>query len=219
MTVKANSLPYTPVEYIVTDGSCYIRPGTNGITGTPPRSSEIKVLMGSNTACSLLASFLKSSGTDSKQFALARYNVYKYATYSYYSNYGSNDVTTSVAYSIDNNKPFIVKTDLKKGSQHISVKQENSDEWTTTTKTSTNRVSSTYALVIFGAYRNSRYEDLAPSGTRLYYCKIYSDETYTTLVFDGVPCLYNGAYGLWDKVSDSFFGNKASSGAFTGPAI
>lgn len=209
-------LPYTPVEYIVTDGSCYILPGS-AFAATPPKSCEMKVKMGSNTGCSLLAGFVASSGSNNKQFALARcYN--KCACFSYYANYGSGDGMPSVSYSIDNDLPFIVKTDIKKGTQHISVKQENSESWTTVSKANNNSVSSTYVFAILAAYRNSQYEDKAPAGTRLYYCKIYGDAAYTNLVFDGVPCLYNGEYGLWDKVSDTFKGNANSTGAFSGPS-
>lgn len=210
----APPLPYTPVEYIVTDGNCYI---TTGKVATPPKSSEIKVKMGSNTACGLLSGWMAASGSNSKLFALARYNVNKVATFSYYTSYGSLDGMPSVAYSIDNDLPFIIKTDIKKGTQHISVKQEDSDSWTTVSKSNNNSVSSTYGLVIFAAYMDGQYSTLAPAGTRLYYCKIYNDETYTTLIFDGVPCLYNGEYGLWDKVSDSFKGNSGS-GTFSGPS-
>lgn len=207
---------YAPVEYIQTDGNCYILPG-NAFAATPPKSSEIKVKMGSNTACSLLAGFLASSGSNSKQFALARYNSAKYATFAYYNTYGSQDGMPSVSYSIDNDKPFIVKTDSKKGSHNISVKQENSESWTTATKSNNNTVSSTYLFCLLGAYRNGGYEDLAPNGTRLYYCKIYSDNTYGGLVFDGVPAYYNGQYGLWDKVSGTFKANSGS-GTFSGPS-
>lgn len=207
---------YAPVEYIETDGNCYILPGS-AFAATPPKSSEIKVKMGSNTSCSLLAGWMASSGSNNKQFALARcFN--KCACFSYYTNYGSADGMPSVSYSIDNDLPFIVKTDIKKGTQHISVKQENSESWTTATKSNNNTVSSTYLFCIFGAYRNSHYEDLAPNGTRLYYCKIYSDNTYGGLVFDGVPAYYNGQYGLWDKVSGTFKANSGS-GTISGPSI
>ena len=213
-TTPPTPLPYTPVDYIVTDGACYINTAKYA---SPPRSSEIKDLMGDNTACSLLSGFLKSSGTDGKAFSLARYNAAKVVTFSFYSNYGSGDGMPSVEYSIDNNRPFIVKTDIKKGEQHISIKQENSDSWTTVSKSNTNNVSSTYNLRIFSAYRNGQEEAFAPAGTRLYYCKIWEDETYTTLLRDFVPCLYQGEYGLWDKVSNTFFGN-AGSGTFSGPS-
>lgn len=207
-------LPYTPVEYIVSDGACYI---DAHLFATPPRSCEMKVKMGSNTACSLLAGWMAASGSNAKQFALARYNAAKCITFAYYNTYGSSDGMPSVAYSIDNDRPFIVKTDIKKGSQHISVKQEDSDSWTTVTKTNNNNVSSEWNLRIFSAYRNGQDETIAPAGTRLYYCKIYSDATYTTLHRDFVPCIYQGEYGLWDKVSDTFFGNSGS-GTFSGPS-
>lgn len=213
-------LPYTPVEYIVTDGNCYILPG-GGFAATPPKSCEMKVKMPTSftqsTVFSLLAGYLVASGSNAKAFALARY-YNKTIAFTYYSSYGSGDGMPSIAYSLDNDKPFIIKNDIKKGSQHVSVKQENSDSWTTVAKANNNNVSSSYQFAILAAYRNSQYEDKAPSGTRLYYCKIYSDETYTNLVFDGVPCLYNGEYGLWDKVSDTFKGNANSTGAFSGPS-
>ena len=207
-------LPYTPVDYIVTDGACSINVGSYG---TPPRSCEIKVMMGANTTSSLLAAYVASSGTNSKAFALARYNSNKCATFSYYSNYGLSDGMPSVQYSIDNNLPFIIKTDIKKGTQHISVKQENSDSWTTVTKSNNNTVSSTTNLRLFSALYAGTNGNFAPSGTRLYYCKVYDDDSYTHLIFDGVPCLYNGAYGLWDNVANIFKGNY-ESGTLSGPS-
>jgi hypothetical protein len=212
-------LPYTPVEYIVTDGNSYILPGK---AATPPRSAEIKVQLADNSKnCSFLGGWMKGSGSDSKMFALARYlNTTKTVAFAYYNVFGASDGMPSVEYSIDNTKPFIVKSSLKKGAQSISVKQENSDSWTTVSKTDNNTVSSTYGLAIFGYYSNaqSTYGAFPPSGSRLYYCKIYDDETYTNLVFDGVPCLYNGEYGLWDKVSDSFKGSADSGHPFSGPS-
>lgn len=208
-------LPYTPVDYIETDGTAYI---TTRITGEPPRSSEIKVMLGGTAMCGILCAYTIPSGYDTKNFALLKcYN--KYAWFAHYYNYGSADGVPSVAYSVDNNKPFVVKTSIKKGAQSISVKEENSDSWVTTSKTQNSNVSSTYGLAIFNGYQNGSFSLPAPAGTRLYYCKIYSDSTYTTLVRDYVPCFYNGEYGLWDKVNDEFYGNAAASGAFTGPQI
>ena len=127
-----------------------------------------------------------------------------------HNNYASkfSEIQTDIA---------VIKNDIKKGTQHVNIKQENSDSWTTVTKSNNNTVSSTYQFCILGAYRNGGYEDFAPDGTRLYYCKIYSDNTYGGLVFDGVPCYYNGQYGLWDKVSGTFKANSGS-GTFSGPS-
>ena len=215
MGIGDEPLPYTPVDYIVTDGACYILPGRSA---TPPQSSEIKVMMGSNpSACCLLGGWQKSSGADTKMFVHAKYYAQKAVGFSYYYNYGDADGVPSVEWSVDNAMPFIVKTSMKKGAQVINVKQDNSDSWVTYSKARTENVSSTYGIVILNGYQNSSYSLPAPSGTRLYYCKIYSDETYTNLFFDGIPCLYNGEYGLWDRVSNSFKGNSGS-GTFSGPS-
>lgn len=214
---KGPVLPYTPLEYIETDGVAYI---STGIIGTPPRSCEIKAYLPSttpltNTKFGVLCAYTVASSYNTRNFAL--FNYYGgTASFSFYYNYGPADGTPSLAWSIENASPFVVKTTLKRGAQTISIKQDNSESWVSLSKAQTGNVSSTYLLVLFNGYQNSSYSIPAPSGTRIYYCKIYSDDTYTTLVRDYVPCIYNGEYGLWDKVSDSFFGNSAGSGAFTG---
>ena len=136
----------------------------------------------------------------------------------FYYNYGVNDGIPSIEYSVDNQLPFIVKTSIKKGAQSISIKQANSDSWTTVNKTGNYTVSSTYQLTILNAYQGGSYSLPAPSGTRIYYCKIYSDATFTTLLFDGVPCYYQGAFGLWDRVSNTFKGSSNPNGTFSGPS-
>lgn len=206
---------YAPVEYIATDGDAYIN---TGLVATPPKSSEIKVMAKTDSNYGLLCGWTNASGGDAKNFALAKVYSGKKVGLTHYYNYAAGDGIPSIEYSIDNQTPFIVKTDIKKGTQHISVKQENSDSWTTVSKSDNNTVNSTYQLVIFNTYQGGSYSLPAPSGTRLYYCKIYSDNTYGGLVFDGVPCYYNGVYGLWDKVSGTFKGNAAASGAFSGPS-
>lgn len=208
-------LPYTPVEYIETDGIAYI---STRVAGTPPRSSEIKVMLAGSRYCGVLCALTVASGYNNKNFALLKSSS-KHVMIGFNYNYGSADGMPSIEYSIDNNKPFVVKTNLAKGSQKISVKQEDSDSWVSASKSSTATISSTYGLVIFNGYQNSSYSLPAPEGSRLYYCKIYSDSNYTTLIRDYVPCFYNGEYGLWDKVNDVFYGNAAGSGAFTGPQI
>ena len=207
-------LPYTPLEYIATDGTAYI---DTGIVATPPRSSELKILVGSSGVYfRMLSGYGSSSGSNAKNFALAVISAEGAVGLTYYYNYGGNDGMPSASYSVTNNKPFTVRTSIKKGSQFLGLKQDNSETWSKATKTQNGSVSSTYHLILFNGYHGGSLVAPAPSGTRLYYCKIYSDEMFTQLVFDGVPALYNGEYGLWDNVSNSFFGNAAASGAFTG---
>ena len=213
-------LPYTPLSYIETDGVAYIN--TN-IAGTPAKSAEIKVLPVTGQDSQ---TFLGSSGSttdgEGKKFVmfyarqLSADNRYHLCGGYYYliSASTSPDVNNSVI----NGTPLIGKTSFKKGAQTISAKQEGESSFTSVSKTYSSTVSSTLKMYLLAENRNGSVVNKCQSGTRLYYCKIYSDSTYATLIFDGVPCLYNGEYGIWDRVSDSFFGNAANSGAFSGPS-
>lgn len=202
-------LPYTPVEYIQTDGAAYIN---TGIVGVDPRSAEIKCVAkqkgdrilasssGSENAANYVLLFISSSATA----GLAHY-------YFYSSGF------PSVQDAITNGTPFVARVAMKKRSQSMSVKKEGESSYTTYSRTDNNTISSTRTLYLFGSNTGGT-PLVAASGTRVYYCKIYSDDTFGGLVFDGVPCYYNGQYGLWDKVSGTFKGNAAASGAFSGPS-
>lgn len=210
-----SSLPYTRLSYIETDGTAYIN--TN-ITGTPPGSAEIKLFLPSTIGrCQILSGYCTSSGTNTKSFAYLGYTTSSRSLmFAYYYNYGPGDGTSSVAWSIENEKPFIVRTDLARRSQHQRLLEEKDSTYTVVSKTQSTNISSTYKVLLFAGYLSGSVGYNCSQGTRVYYCKIYSDTSYTNLVFDGIPVLYNGEYGLWDKITNSFFGNAASSGAFTG---
>lgn len=205
------ALPYTPLNYIETDGTAYI---DTTIVSLPPKSSEIKVLMGSDTTCGLIGGYTNNSASskNNRNYALVLYYSGKHVGFTHCYNYVPSDGIPSVNYSVTNSVPFVVKSIVAWNNQSISVLQENSPSWTTFSKKQRDTVSTTYSLLILSVHNGH----VAPSGTRLYYCKIYSDVSYGTLIFDGIPVLYNGEYGLWDRVTNSFFGNSASTGAFTG---
>ena len=143
-------------------------------------------------------------------------NVYTLGYGYYYSASGTTnpDITNSVT----NGTPFVAKAMFKAGEQTISVREAGDTVYKTYSTTWTKTVTSTLNMYIFAANSDGTVAQKAPAGTRLYYCRIYSDETYTTLVFDGVPCYYNDEYGLWDKVSNTFFGAVSGSGTFSGPS-
>lgn len=44
--------------------------------------------------------------------------------------------------------------------------------------------------------------------------KVYTDENFTTLVADFVPCYYNGSFGFWDTVSQAFFTGNTPAKVF-----
>ena len=211
---QSNPLPYTPLSYIQTDGTAYI---DTGIKGNAPGSAEIKITPVAASA------FCYHLGCRAGTARFAPFTQWNSTGEAYDNNlafsYASSDTQgTAIASSLTNHTPFVAKTVLKNGTQKVSVKQEGGS-WVDSPTTATASTVSTELDMTLGACNNDgTINRIAPSGTRYHYVKIYSDDNFTTLVFDGVPCIYNNEYGLWDKVSNTFFGNAAGSGAFSGPS-
>lgn len=208
------SLPYTVVNYVQTDGTAYINTGKNSANTI---SAELKVMIPSSTGCAVLgrgvdpgsssnsgSCILLLCGTSSSVFRAAYTHRYKYL----------GAANPSIADSVANQTPFECKSRQRKGAQEISILQQGETTWSSRTSTQNDNLGSTGVMYLFRTNNTTALP--CPSGTRVYYCKIYSDYNYSTIVFDGIPVLYNGEYGLWDLVSNSFFGNAAGSGAFTG---
>jgi len=207
---KGGNLPYTPVAYIETDGDAYI---DSGIKGNDPRSCELKY-----RPASIQGQCVLGVGNGSENTSLY---YLAYVSSSGYCGFGHRYFYTSADLTVTAGTVYEAKTKMKNGSQQTSIKREGDSGFTSLSKTQSATITTGVNLFLFAAHNpntNLPYQ-ACPNGSRLYYCKIYSDNSYTTLVFDGVPCYYNGEYGLWDRVSDSFFGNANSTGAFTGPSI
>ena len=206
--------PYTEVDYIQTDGTAYI---DTGVLGDDPKSMELKFVPAgtTNNIQVLLGTTNGSENADTYMpVYLTTSGLVGIGHYYFYSSGGPN-VTTSIT----NQTPVIVKAAYKKSSQVLQVKQSGESDFTTFSKTQSNEIQTNASMYLFAANSPSNSAGIRNclSGTKLYYCKIYGNDGYTDLIFDGVPCLYNGEYGLWDKVTNSFFGNIAGSGAFSGP--
>lgn len=209
----AAPLPYTPVDYIETDGSAYIN---TGIKGNDPRSCHFKFSIGSvgSSRCILGT----GNGTENTSLYILGYvNTSGYFGFGHkyiYANSASSD------YLLTAGSPFEAKVALKKSSQVAQLKREGDSSFTSYSKTQSETLTTNKSMYLFAANNaDSSVWARCPSGSRLYFCKIYSDTTYTNIVFDAVPCYYNGEYGLWDRVSDTFFGAVSGSGTFTGPSI
>lgn len=211
-------LPYTSVSYIQTDGTAYI---DTGINGNYPKSVEMKIVpVAPSDTMALLGS---KSSSNNYPFVIAGQwgsSVGSYSNYLYYS-YGT--ITTEglpIASSITNQTPVIIRSSLGPPTTKFAIKQDGDSSFTEITFATTRQVNSNLNMFLFARNEDGVAGALAASGTKLNYCKIYGDlDLGGTLLFDGVPAYYNGEYGLWDKVSNAFFGNVASSGAFTGPQI
>lgn len=206
---KEASLPYTVVDYIQTDGTAYI---DTGIKGNAPKSATGKMLPVAGS--SYFLGCRKDSGNT--RFAMLVINSAKTAGMAYYN--GAWATAIDISDSVDNGTPIEFHTVLRNGTNLVGVKQQGDSSFTDYTRTVNNTVTTGRNMYVLG-WNNQGTAAASASGTRCYWVKIYNSNNYTSLVFDGIPVYYNGEYGLWDLVSDSFFGNSAGSGAFTGPAI
>ena len=123
-----------------------------------------------------------------------------------------------ISASIDNETPVKVLTRFKNGGQGIYKMEEGESAYTDVVGSSAHDVITGRNIYLF-CENDQGSPSTIIQGLKVKYCKIFADYGWTNLVFDGVPCYYQGEYGLWDKVSNRFFGNAAGSGAFTGPSI
>ena len=214
---QETGLPYTAVSYIETDGTAYIKTGINSANTI---SADVRVLIPSQTDCFLLGygpdPGSGQNGSACVLFGFGFVNSAFRAIYCHKYKYG-NANNPSIEDSVTNQTPFKCNSKQKKGGQQISIIEDGDNSWRSRSSTQNENFTETGELYLFRT--NDSTPKQCPNGTRIYYCKIYSDYDFATLIFDGVPCYYNGEYGLWDKVSDTFLGNAAGAGAFTGSSL
>ena len=210
-----NNYNYTPVEYIQTDGDSYI---DTGILATGKISAEVKYLAVGGTDRNQMILGTSSGNEDTNLFGVfITYSDKLGLAYHYYYVSDGLDINTSLT----NDTPFIARISYNSGNgaKYCYVKEEGESSFRNYSK-SVNEIYVSYSMYLFAAHNPSGgVVNKCESGSRIYYCKIYADTTYTKLAFDGVPCYYNGEYGLWDRISNSFFGNANSSGTITGPSV
>ena len=217
LIVRSGSpLPYTPVSYIETDGTAYI---DTGIKGNAPKSSEMKLTPLSEGA---FTTHLGARDGNNRFLLVCQWGNaggYAYDSYIAYGYGPGANPGLSMAATLSNHTPIVVRTKVDAGSQYFGIKQDGESSYTDATGANASTVTTARNIYIFASNQDGAVAQHASNGVKVYYCKIFSDTNFTTPVFDGVPCVYNNEYGLWDKVSDTFFGNAAGSGAFTGPLI
>ncbi len=208
--MMSRGLPYTPVEYIQTDGTAYIN---TGIKGNTPKSVEFTMTPVQPAADRSVFGVRKDSGNTRFNF-LTIYTTKK-AGYGYYSgSFNPIDITDT----INNHTPMEVRCSFGATSQTFEVRQQGESSYSSYTSAYTNTVTTGMDMFIL-RMNYAGNPSSGENGMRFHRTKIYSDANYSTLIWDGVPCYYNGEYGMWDKVSDTFFGNAAGSGTISGPTI
>ena len=206
---------YTLVDYIETDGVAYIDTGIPGIT---PKSAELNVVpVIPESANNYIMGCRKDSGNTRFVFLLV--NANGHAGYAYAGNiYNGTDTGINCSTSATNKTLMLVRCSLTNNSQYFGIKEAGESSYTTKHTTLAGTITSnSYNFFVFGS-NNYGTATPAKEGTRIQHVKIWSEADYSGLLFNGEACYYNGEYGLWDHVSNSFFGNAANSGAFSGPS-
>ena len=215
---RAGSGPTPPappvfVDYIETDGVAYIN---TGIKGNVPLSMKLYFtpVLPSSTY-SVICGCRKDQTQDTRLYPYIVYNTKK-ITFCYGTSF--MNATLDVASSIDNKKMLIAQARFMAGEQILYKKQDGETSYANLTSLNANAITNDIDIFLFCQNNYGSPSTIEP-GTRVNEFQIYSDYSWTQLVFYGKACFYNGKYGLWDSVTNSFFGNAAPSGAFTGPSI
>ena len=205
--------PPVAVDYIETDGTAYIN---TGILGNTPMSVKLlnTVPVAPASGNSYLCGSRKDSGATRLIFCIVTSG--KTAGIGYGGSIFSADIDVSA--SCNNGTIMQVQCSMKSNEQRFYVKQNGESSYTSKSHTNSGDMTTGRPVYLFGINQNGTAV-IAASGTKIKVARIYSDATFTTIIFDGWACYYNGQYGMWDDVSNSFFGNAAESGAFTGPQI
>ena len=203
------------VDYIETDGTAYIN---TGIKGDVPFSSELIFSPVTPTASSgyaFICGSRKDATANSRFMPVIVQNNNK-LTFCYGASF--MNATLDVSASINNRTFVTTRTAFMAGNQILYKKQASESSYETLSNTNESSIITNTNIYLF-CYNNQGSPSTVQAGNRVKSFKIYNDYSFSNLVFDGVACVYNGEYGLWDNVSNTFFGNAANSGAFTGPSI
>lgn len=219
--------PPTPVpqdgelEYIETDGISYIDLGVYQASNST-RAMEIKMYIpsgGGNIWQGIVGGSYPSSNGVSRVSLLIVNPISGALIFGWYYNYASSDGVPVASWSVENGRYFIVRCSLKKGSQVISLKEENDSSFRTKSFTSTYNCYTDWNYRLFSVRdvaTSSFLTRAAMAGTRVCYCKMYSDTTFTTLLRDFVPYRYNGVVCLYDRVANNYRYNGNQDGTFIG---
>ena len=219
MMAAGGSTPPTPpgptpvlVDYIQTDGTAYI---DTGIKGNSPMSFKMRMIpVAPQSGNSYICGCRKDTGDT--RFSFLIISSEKTAGPAYANANYQSDIDISA--SIDNGTIMVAQAILAARDQKLYVKQDGESSYTSKSHTMAGTITTDTDIYLF-AINNHGTTVVCAAGTKVNTLKLYNDKTWTDLILDLESCYYNGEYGMWDHVSDTFFGNAAGSGAFTGPSI
>lgn len=197
VSVTAVGWPYdAQVEWLETDGNAYINTGVNIVGNTRfnivmniPVATESFWLFGGGTS--------SSTSPYSGQLGVQRGSSKFLWRYGASVINGPNVNTKAKNITFDNKSPSASRTCMIGGSGYVASSQS---------------FSTTNKIVIFGWNENGSVTG-SHQGVKLVSAKLYVSNT--TLARDYIPVKKDNVGYLYDKVSDTLFGNANSIGAFT----
>jgi len=196
---------YSQVEYIQTDGTAWIDTGIQ-----PALDFEVKAKVYQPTSGDQFFMGARKDTGNTRFYPIHVYSGEYLTVTGTWANYPG--VTPADTYTT----PHVLDSVITNGTS-LSITVDGVPD--TGTGTITESTLPTVSLPIFGGrLNNGQSITRSPSGSRCYYAKIYSGGV---LVRDFVAVIDNlNRIGLYDFVSETFFGNAAQYGAFTaGPVI
>lgn len=215
MMAQQGGLPYdAEIEYLQKDGSAYI---DTGILGDQPKSVELKVMSPTLSTYQCVIGCLHSSNPSTHRFAPVIISSSKIVGVTYYStaSNGGKDVSQAMANAI----PFVVKASLKPSNQTSMVKLDTESTFSTKVWTESRTVNAGYNMFLFAANNNVTAQSYMVDGARIYYCKIYDDDSWTNLVRDFIPVRVGTVGYMYDRVSGQLFGNAGTGNFILGPDV
>lgn len=201
------------LEWIETDGVAYIDSGVNAMDNFAAEAEITAVGIGSGWYALMGTDTINGQDGSARflPFIVNSNDLACFARWYFYSS-GMRDISSA----INNQTPYIQRSQLKSGSQLISTKLQGEGSFTTVTKVGTGPIATTNRMFIFAANRNGNPVEHAPQGTRIGYVTLWNNYNMGTVLHTFLPWRLNGEVGLMDTLTNTFYGNAAGSGAFIG---
>ena len=196
------------LAWIETDGQAYLK--TNVNLRTPIASRILCRFNQSAASLEVLMGYGNTSNTNNTMSLLRRYATDELRI-AYHVNFSSGvNGSTLVGKDIE------AITQMRNGSQLLSVRKVGDTPFLTSSHSNSQGISTSPYFRIFATYESGQPYRICSEGTRIYSIELYSDYDMTTKIEEIVPWRQNGEVGMMEIVGNNFIGNYAGIGAFVG---
>lgn len=194
---------YAQLEYIESDGHAWID------TGIVFDTENTRVEIGAD----ILRDYTNLFGFNNAFSDWQWYTIYHFNFQAYFAETDSSSLGAFGIGTPGTKRDLVISTDTNK---HL-IGTENGVEKINATYTGTFISQSQPSVAIFTVNGNL-VNNRITTGTKVWYTRLYKDGV---MVFNGVPArrVVDGAVGMYDYVSETFFGNAGSGAFIAGPVV